>query len=62
MQVGFLEWQAKLLTNTTPHREYPNLPPGMELAAYELYGKKDAEKCLEAARSVIDFVRRLSKS
>lgn len=62
VQVGFLEWRAKLLDKHYTPPRYPNLHPGIELAAHELYGREDAEKCLEAARSVIDFVRRLSRS
>ncbi|MEM1513055.1 MAG: HEPN domain-containing protein [Candidatus Jordarchaeales archaeon] len=62
VQVDSFEWQAKLLDKHYTPPRYPNLHPGIELAAYELYGKEDAEKCLEAARNVIDFVMKLSKS
>ena len=37
---------------------YPNLHPSVP-PAFKLYGRGDAEACLEAARSVLDFARSL---
>lgn len=62
VRVDSLEWHAKLLDKHYTPTRYPNLHPGVELAAYELYGREDAERCLEAARSVIGFVEKLLRS
>ncbi len=62
MQVDHLEWQAKLLDRRYNPPRCPNLHPGIELAAHELYGKEDAEKCLDAARSVTEFVKKLLRN
>jgi len=61
-QVGSLEDYAKLLDKHYTPPRYPNLHPGMDLAAYELYVREDAERCLEAARHVIEFVKELLES
>lgn len=57
-----LENYAKLLDKHYTPPRYPNLHPGIDLPAYQLYVMEDAEKCLEAAKAVINFVKKLLES
>ena len=60
--IAYLEGYAKFLDKHYTPPRYPNLHPGIELPAHKLYVTEDAEKCLEAARTVMNFVKRLLKS
>jgi len=59
VDVGSLEEAARLLDRHYGPPRYPNLHPGVPYPAFKLYGRGDAEACLEAARSVLDFARSL---
>jgi len=53
---------ARLLDKHYTQPRYPNLHPGIDLPAYMLYSKEDAERCLNAAKIVIKFVKKLLES
>ena len=60
--IAYLEGYAKFLDKHYTPPRYPNLHPGIELPAHKLYVTEDAEKCLEAARTVMNFVKKLLKN
>ena len=37
---------------------YPNLHPGTDLAAFELYTKEEAERCLRITREIFEFLKK----
>ncbi|MEM2405115.1 MAG: HEPN domain-containing protein [Candidatus Methanomethylicia archaeon] len=52
---------AKLLDKHYSPLRYPNLHPGTESPAYELYTKRDAELCLISAQKILSYVKELLK-
>jgi len=50
---------ARLLDKHYSPPRYPNLHPGIELPAHELYGKEDAQACLKAAEELLKFLEEL---
>ncbi|RLF09647.1 MAG: DNA-binding protein [Thermoprotei archaeon] len=50
---------ARLLNRHYSPPRYPNLHPGIELLAHELYGEGDAQACLRTAESLLRFLEEL---
>jgi len=50
---------AKLLDKHYSPPRCPNLHPGVESPAYELYTRRDAESCLTSARKILNCMREL---
>lgn len=52
---------AKQLDKHYSPPRYPNLHPGMETPAYELYTRRDAESCLSSAQKILSSMKELLK-
>jgi HEPN domain-containing protein len=50
---------AKILDKHYSPPRYPNLHPGIDVPAYELYTRRDAEVCLSSAQKILDYMRGL---
>ncbi len=53
---------ARLLDKHYAPPRYPNLHPGIPLPSYKLYSEEDAERCIESARKIVEFMKKLLES
>ena len=49
---------AKEMEKHYAEPRYPNLHPGTDLSAYELYTRFEAERCLKIVKELIEFLKR----
>ena len=50
---------AKVLDKHYSPPRYPNLHPGIDVPAHELYTRRDAEICLSSAQKILNYMKGL---
>jgi len=55
---GFYD-DARLLDKHYAPPRYPNLHPNVSLPSHKLYSREDSERCINSARKIIDYMKKL---
>ena len=53
---------ARLLDKHYAPPRYPNLHPSVSLPSHKLYSREDAERCINSAKKIVNYMKKLSES